>query len=448
MLRYTRKKRYKYIPSQIIVAGFAAIILVGALLLNLPIATNSGESVGFLNALFTSTSAVCVTGLVVVDTGTYWSKFGKLVILILIQVGGLGFMSMATLFSMLIGKKISLRERLIIQESLNQNELEGLVRLTRHILAGTFIIEGIGALLLSFVFVPQMGFLKGVAYGIFHSVSAFCNAGFDIIGNGKSLTPYVDNLIVNIVIISLVICGGIGFTVIMDILKKRKLSRLTLHSKIVLSMSLILISIGFVLFFIFEFNNPDTLGNLSLKGKILAALFQAVTPRTAGFNTIDLASLEDTSKFLTIILMFIGGSPASTAGGIKTSTLAVLAFAVIALVRGREDVEAFNRRISYTAVNKALAVVAIGITLIIFVTMGLSFTHNFEFINVFFESVSAFGTVGLSLGITSELSNIGKILIIFSMFAGRVGALTILIALAARQKKSIVRYPEDKILVG
>ncbi|OPJ55182.1 TrkH family potassium uptake protein [Alkalithermobacter paradoxus] len=448
MLKYSEKKRHRYTPSQIIVVGFAAVILLGAILLNLPIASKSGESIGFINALFTSTSAVCVTGLVVVDTGTYWSTFGKVIILMLIQVGGLGFMSMATLFSMLIGKRISLRERLIIQESLNQYDLEGLVRLTRHVLVGTFIIEGVGALFLATVFVPEMGLFKGLGYGIFHSVSAFCNAGFDIIGNGRSLTPYVDNVTINIVIMSIIILGGIGFTVILDVMRKKKFSRLTLHSKIVITTSAILISIGFVLFFIFEYNNPDTLGELSLSGKMLAALFQAVTPRTAGFNTIDLSKMQDSSKFLTMILMFIGGSPASTAGGIKTATIAVLVFAVLALIKGREDVEAFKRRISYTAVNKALAVLAIGLSLVIFVTMGLSLTHQFDFMDIFFEAISAFGTVGLSLGITSDLSNIGKVFIIFSMFAGRVGALTILLALAVRQKKSVIRYPEDKILVG
>jgi trk system potassium uptake protein TrkH len=436
-------------PVQTIVLGFAGVILLGAILLSLPIASNNLKSVGFLNALFTSTSAVCVTGLSVVDTGTYWSLFGKIVILLLIQIGGLGFMSMATLFAMLIGKKISLRERLVIQEALNEYNLSGLVRLTRHILFGTLLIEFIAAFIMAvFVFIPEHGLIKGSWYGIFHSISAFCNAGFDIVGNGRSLTPYVDNIIINIVIMSLIILGGIGFTVILDFLNKKSFKKLFLHSKIVIIMTSFLILSSFFLFFILEYNNPKTIGEFSLFNKLLASLFQAVTPRTAGFNTLDLASLTDGSKFLTIILMFIGGSPASTAGGIKTSTLAVLILTIFALIKGREDVSVFKRRISYKVVNKALAVVGIGLSIVIIVTMVLLISDNFTFLDIFFESVSAFGTVGLSLGITPALSIIGKIFIILSMFAGRVGALTILLALASKEKKALFRYPVDKVVVG
>ncbi|KDR95533.1 trk system potassium uptake protein TrkH [Peptoclostridium litorale DSM 5388] len=448
MIRSREKKERSLSPAQIIVVGFAVTILIGALLLNLPAASKDGQSVGFINALFTSTSAVCVTGLVVVDTGTYWTDFGKIVILCLIQIGGVGFMSMATMFSMLIGKRISLRERMIIQEALNQNDLSGLVRLTRHILIGTFLIEAIGAILLSIVFIPEKGFVKGVAYGVFHSVSAFCNAGFDIVGNGRSLTPYVDNIIVNFTVMGLIILGGIGFTVIIDILKKGSIKRLSLHSKMVISMTTGLIVTGFALFFALEFNNPATLGTLSIKGKVLGALFQSVTPRTAGFNTIDMDSMRDSSKFLTIVFMFIGGSPGSTAGGIKTSTLAVLILTVLTLVKGKEHVEAFKRRISYSVVNKALAVVGIGISLVIFMTMALTLTESFEFLKIFFETVSAFGTVGLSLGMTSSLSMTGKILISILMFSGRVGALTVLLALAGREKKTLTKYPEGRVIVG
>ena len=448
MIRSREKKERSLSPAQIIAVGFAVTILIGALLLNLPAASKDGLRVGFVNALFTSTSAVCVTGLVVVDTGTYWTDFGKIVILCLIQIGGVGFMSMATMFSMLIGKRISLRERMIIQEALNQNDLSGLVRLTRHILIGTFLIEAIGAILLSIVFIPEKGFVKGVAYGVFHSVSAFCNAGFDIVGNGRSLTPYVDNIIVNFTVMGLIILGGIGFTVIIDILKKGSIKRLSLHSKMVLSMTVGLIVTGFALFFVLEFNNPATLGTLSIKGKVLGALFQSVTPRTAGFNTIDMDSMRDSSKFLTIVFMFIGGSPASTAGGIKTSTLAVLILTVLTLVKGKEHVEAFKRRISYSVVNKALAVVGIGISLVIFMTMALTLTESFEFLKIFFETVSAFGTVGLSLGMTSSLSMTGKILISILMFSGRVGALTVLLALAGREKKTLTKYPEGRVIVG
>ncbi|SHJ61223.1 TrkH family potassium uptake protein [Tepidibacter formicigenes] len=446
--KYIQKKN-RLSPAQFIVLGFAGIILLGALLLNLPIASQDGKSVGFINALFTSTSAVCVTGLVAVDTGTYWTTFGKVIIITLIQVGGLGFMSIATLFAMLIGKKIYLHQRLLIQEALNQYDLSGLVRLTRHILIGTFIIEGIGAIILSMVFIPEMGFLKGLGYGAFHSISAFCNAGFDLMGNFSSLTSYTENIVVNIVIMTLIILGGLGFSVMFDIIKKKNFSKLSLHSKIVIVMSSFLILSGFVLFFAMEYSNPKTLGNLSFKGKILGALFQSVTTRTAGFNTIDLAAMKDSSKFLTIIFMFIGGSPASTAGGIKTSTIGVLILAVITFIRGKEDVEAFGRRISYSVVNKSLGVIAIGLSVVIFMTITLSLTEiKFNFLDTLFESVSAFGTVGLSLAGSPNLSLIGKILIALSMFAGRVGALTILFALSNRKQKNLIKYPEDKVIVG
>ncbi|MEJ8554069.1 TrkH family potassium uptake protein [Tepidibacter sp. Z1-5] len=446
--KYIRKKN-RLSPAQIMVIGFAMIILIGAMFLNTSMATNSGEKIGFVNALFTSTSAVCVTGLVVVDTGTYWTVFGKVVIITLIQVGGLGFMSMATLFAILVRKKIYLHQRLLIQEALNQYDLSGLVRLTRHILIGTFIIEGIGAAILSSVFIPQMGFAKGIGYGVFHAISAFCNAGFDLMGNFSSLTSYVDNITINIVIMILIILGGLGFPVMFDVMKKRKLSKLNLQSKIVISISSFLILFGFILFLVIEYNNPDTLGGLSFKGKVLGALFQSVTTRTAGFNTIDLAAMKDSSKFLTVILMFIGGSPGSTAGGIKTTTIGVLFLAVIAFVKGKDDVEAFGRRISYTVVNKALGVIAIGLSVVVFVTMTLSLTDtNFKFIHILFEAVSAYGTVGLSIFGSPNLTTAGKILIALSMFAGRVGALTILFAISNRKKKNLIRYPEEKVIVG
>lgn len=439
-------------PTQILVMGFAIVILIGATLLNLPIASQDGQSVGFINALFTSTSAVCVTGLVVVDTGTHWTTFGKTVILILIQVGGLGFMTMATMFFVLLGKKISLKERLVMQEALNQYSLAGIVRFTKYILVGTFIIEAIGAFFLSFRFIPDYGWTKGVSYGIFHAISAFCNAGFDLIGGGRSLTPYVDDPIVNFTIWTLVIVGGIGFSVMVDINNNyNNLKRLSLHTKMVLFITALLLGLGFVGFLILEWNNPATLGELNTGGKLMGAFFQAMTPRTAGFNTIPLADMTNASKMLTMVLMYIGGSPASTAGGIKTATLGVILFTVFSVVRGKEDTELFNRRVSRDIVNRALTVAVIGLTLIMIITMILMITEkNLEFEDLLFESISAFGTVGLSLGITSELSNIGRMVIVFMMFAGRVGPLTIAFALARRQKKNkgIIKYPEGKILVG
>lgn len=447
-MQWKFKRKISMEPTQIIVLGFAMTILLGGILLNLPVASQKNQSVGFLNAIFTATSAVCVTGLSVVDTGTYWSVFGKVVIITLIQIGGIGFMSMATLFYFVIGKKISLKERLVIQESLNQYDLSGLVRLTRNMLIGTFLIEGIGAFLLSFRFIPEKGFAVGVAYSLFHSISAFCNAGFDIIGNGRSLTPYQDSILVNFVIMGLIVSGGMGFTVILDFISKRSFKRLNLHSKIVIFMTSFLIIFGAIVFFALEYDNPKTLADLSLKGKVLGALFQSVSPRTAGFNTIDIVGLKDASKFFTIILMFIGGSPASTAGGIKTVTFAVIMFGIIATIKGKEDVEGFGRRISYRAVNKAIAVIGIASGLVITCCMILTLTEKFDFLSLLFETVSAFGTVGLTSGVTPGLTIIGKIVVIFLMFSGRVGVLTILLALAKKENKTLIKYPEGKVIVG
>ncbi len=442
---------YKLNPAQTLVLGFASIILIGAILLNLPIASQTGESVGFINAIFTATSAVCVTGLVVVDTGTYWTMFGKTVILLLIQIGGLGFMTMATLVFFIIGKRISLRERLIMQEALNQFNISGLVRLTRHILLTTFIIEGIGAFFLSLKFIPQYGIAKGIFFGVFHSISAFCNAGFDLIGNGRSLTPYVDDTLVNVVLWLLIIVGGLGFTVIMDLLKFKKFSKLTLHTKLVLSITGILILTGFIFIFILEFNNPDTLKNLTIKGKFLGSMFQGITPRTAGFNTLPIDKLTMASKFFIIILMFIGGSPGSTAGGTKTTTAGVLILSIVSIIRAKNDTVVFNRRVAKDLINRALAIVMIGVLWVLVVTMLLSITEaNHDFLDIFFEVVSAFGTVGLSLGMTSNLSLIGKVLISITMFAGRIGTLTLVFALGRKQKnsKGLIRYPEGKVMVG
>lgn len=438
-------------PTQVLVMGFGAVILIGALLLNLPIANVTGRSIGFIDALFTATSAVCVTGLAVVDTGTYWTIFGKTIILILIQVGGLGFMTMATMIALILGKKISLKERLVIQEALNQNTLAGLVRFTRYIVFGTFMIEGIGALFLSFRFIPQLGFLKGVAYSIFHSVSAFCNAGFDIIGNGVSLMPYVTDPIVNFTVMLLIITGGLGFSVIVDMKSRRSFRKLSLHSKVTLLVTGLLIILGFIIFLLLEWGNPNTLGELGFGGKLLAALFQSITPRTAGFNTLQMSQLTDASKLMTIILMFIGGSPASTAGGIKTVTLGVLILTVISVIRGREDTEAFGKRISRNIVNRSLTIGVVGILFVFGTTMILSVTEpTFSFMDVLFEAASALGTVGLSMGITPHLSIVGKLIIIVTMFFGRVGLLTVAFALARQQRKNkgTVKYPEEKVMVG
>ncbi|MEG1311025.1 MAG: TrkH family potassium uptake protein [Romboutsia sp.] len=441
--------------TQIMVAGFAIIILIGAFLLNLPIATQSGESIGFIDALFTSTSAVCVTGLIMVDTATYWNLFGQIVIICLIQIGGLGFMTATTMFALLMKKRINLRERLLIQEALNQIDLSGLVKLTRYVILITFIIEGTGALILSTIFIPQFGTAKGIWYSIFHAISAFCNAGFDLMGSYtgqfSSLTSYMNNFTVTMTVSILIILGGLGFPVILDIIRNRKISKLNLHSKIVLLTTIILVGIGMAVIIIVEFNNPATLGNLDIGGKILASFFQSVTSRTAGFNTIDLALMNQGSIFIMIILMFIGASPASTGGGIKTTTLATLILAVRSFIFGKADIEVFERRVSDVTVKKSLGIFFIAISVVVFGTLLISITEpGFTLVEAGFEVVSAFATVGLSIGGSPTLSLIGKILIMLFMFMGRVGSLTIFMAIISKgiKKSPPIRYPEGKIIVG
>ncbi|MDK2879024.1 MAG: trk/ktr system potassium uptake protein [Thermoanaerobacteraceae bacterium] len=440
--------RFNLKPTQVLVFGFAVLILTGAILLTLPVASRSGQSVGFLNALFTATSAVCVTGLVVVDTYTQYSLFGQLVILSLIQMGGLGIMTMATLIFLILGKRITLRERLVMQEALNQLTLAGVVKLTRYIIATTIVFEGIGALLLSLRFTKIYGFSKGVYYGIFHSVSAFNNAGFDLIGNFRSLTPFVQDPLVNLVIMGLIIFGGLGFSVIYDIFTTRNFQKLSLHSKVVLTTTGVLLAMAFIIFYFLEYSNPKTLGALSPLGKILAAAFQSVTPRTAGFNTINLPDMTLPSKYFTILLMFIGASPASTGGGIKTSTFAAILMMIYTVITSKEDVEIYQKRIPADNIFKAVAIAVISLMLVFTSSLFLTITEHADFLKILFETTSAFGTVGLSLGITPDLSNFGKIFIIITMFAGRVGPLTLALALGSRKKKAILKYPEERILVG
>lgn len=447
------RRKIKVTPTQIIVFGFAFMILVGTLLLNLPAASGNGLSIGLINSLFTATSSVCVTGLVVVDTGTHWTLFGQLLILLLIQVGGLGFMTISTLLSLLLGRRITLKERLLIQESLNQFDLEGLVRLTKNIIIATFIIEFIGAIVFSIVFVPEFGMKKGIAFGVFHSISAFCNAGFDLIGDFRSFTTYTDNFIVNANTMLLIIIGGLGFSVWIDIyrgIRDKSVKNVTLHGKVVILTNAILILSGAIFIFIMEFNNADTIRELSISGKLLSSFFQSITPRTAGFNTLDMTAFRTPTKLMTIILMFIGGSPGSTAGGVKTSTAAILFLTVISVVKGKEDPEVFERHLSKHLVYRAMAVAFISLSLVVIVTMLLSITEDVDFMTLFFESASAFGTVGLTLGCTRDLSAFGKAVIIITMFAGRVGPLTIALALTRRamKNKGSVKYPEDRILVG
>jgi len=433
-------------PPRILALGFMTTILLGALLLNLPSASASGESIGFIDALFTSASAVCVTGLVVVNTAEHWTVFGQAVILMLIQIGGLGIMTMATIFALVSGKKISLRERLVIKEQLNQESLSGLVKLVKYVIAMTLFIEFIGAVVLSYIFVPEFGLKQGIWNSIFHSVSAFCNAGFDITGN--SFMDYNDSTIAIVAICFLVVAGGLGFSVIIDLLRHRSWERFSLHTRLVIIISFLLVVVGTLLILILEWNNPGTLKDMTLADKVRAALFAAVVPRTAGFNSIDVGAMLQATAFFTIILMFIGGSPGSTAGGIKTATFGVVIMATIAIIKGERDIEIYKKRIPQETVFKSLAIVTVGMGLIIGVSFILTLTESWGFLDTMFEATSAFATVGLSRGLTPNLSNTGKLIIIGTMYAGRVGPLTMAFAFGYNRKHKRYRYSEGHISVG
>lgn len=436
-------------PPKILVLGFATIILIGTFLLTLPIATENGEGLSFLNALFTATSATCVTGLVVVDTGDTFSTFGELVILFLIQIGGLGFMTFATLLFLLLGKKISLKERLLLKEAFNNITISGLVRLVRRILLFTALIELIGALILSIRFSFDMPLGKAIYFGFFHSISNFNNAGFDLMGGFNGLTEYVDDPFIVLTICALITIGGLGFIVINELYEYRETKRLSVHSKIVLTTTLILTIGSTILIFLFEYGNSKTLGPLSEWGKVLGSLYQAVTPRTAGSNTLPIGDLTQTTLFLIIFLMFIGAGSGSTAGGIKITTFALLVATMWSQIRGKEDVVLFRRRIVNETILKALTVTMCGMMIVIFVTFVLSILdqgHNFMM--YLFEATSAFGTVGLSMGLTPELSPGGRLVIILTMFAGRLGPLTIAFAIAKRRKSEAFRHPKGNIMIG
>ncbi|WP_410772117.1 TrkH family potassium uptake protein [Fontibacillus sp. BL9] len=424
------------------------IILVGALLLMLPISSTTGESLPFIDAFFTATSATCVTGLVVVDTGTYFSTFGQVVIMLLIQVGGLGFMTMATLFALVFKRKISLKDRLLLQEAMNQNTMEGIVRLIRKVLMYSLIIESGAALLFAIRWSFDMPLGRALYYGIFHGVSMFNNAGFDLFGEYRSLTQYVNDPIVNFVAMFLIVSGGIGFIVLSDLIEFRRRRKLSLHSKVVLSMTTALILVGALVIFVFEFTNSKTLEPLNWSGKIWGSFFQSVTPRTAGANTLDIGGLRQATQFFMIILMFIGASPSSTGGGIKTTTFTILVGAVISMIRGRSDLVLFRYRLAQERIFKAVTITMLALFLVIAVAMVLSTTEDASFLSILFETTSAFGTVGLTMGLTGKLTLIGKIIISFTMFAGRLGPLTLAYALGPKKGKELYRHPEGKMIIG
>ena len=431
---------------QVILLGFAGVILLGALLLMLPISSAERVVTPFNEALFTSTSAVCVTGLVVKDTGSYWSAFGQAVIITLIQIGGLGVVTIAASFSMLAGRRISLMQRSTMQDAISAPKVGGIVKLTKFIITGTFIIEAVGAVSMMPVFCKSFG-AKGIWMSVFHSVSAFCNAGFDILGTEGnqfcSLTPYISNPVINITVMLLIVIGGIGFLTWDDICNNKfKIKKYSMQSKIILLTSLILILLPAIYFFIFDYSD------YSIGNRLLASLFQSVTTRTAGFNTTDLTKLTRPSQAIMIFLMLVGGSPGSTAGGLKTTTMAVLILNAFACFKRKENVCAFGRRIDDSVIKNAATIVMMYITLFFIGGVAICTIEKLPLVASLFETASAIGTVGLTLGLTPKLSLASQLILIVLMYLGRVGSLTLIYATLSGKKQINAKLPLDKITVG
>lgn len=431
---------------QVILLGFAGVILLGALLLMLPISSVERVITPFNEALFTSTSAVCVTGLVVKDTGSYWSAFGQAVIITLIQIGGLGVVTIAASFSMLAGRRISLMQRSTMQDAISAPKVGGIVKLTKFIITGTFIIEAVGAVSMMPVFCKNFG-AKGIWMSVFHSVSAFCNAGFDILGTEGnqfcSLTPYTSNPVINITVMLLIVIGGIGFLTWDDICNNKfKIKKYSMQSKIILLTSLILILLPAIYFFVFDYSD------YSIGNRLLASLFQSVTTRTAGFNTTDLTKLTRPSQAIMIFLMLVGGSPGSTAGGLKTTTMAVLILNAFACFKRKENVCAFGRRIDDSVIKNAATIVMMYITLFFIGGVSICTIEKLPLVASLFETASAIGTVGLTLGITPKLSLASQIILIILMYLGRVGGLTLIYATLSVKKQINAKLPLDKLTVG
>lgn len=445
-----KRSAFRLTSTQIIALFFVAVIAIGTLLLCLPIASKSREWTPLLDSAFTATSATCVTGLIVRDTFTQWSLFGQLVILTMIQIGGLGVMTIIMTFSVFAKKRISLYERKLLMQSAGTIRASEIIRLLRQITKVTLICEGAGAVILATRFCPELGIVKGLYYSVFHAVSAFCNAGFDLMGRYgqfSSLTPFYSDITVNITVCALIICGGIGFIVWQDIVTHGiKFKKYSLHSKIALTTSAALILSGWLIFFLVERNS--SLSTLSTGEKILAAFFQSVTSRTAGFNTVPLNRLSGAGVVLMSVLMMIGGSPGSTAGGIKTTTVAVMFFELIAAAKGDKDTVIFKRRLEDDTVKRAGAIISAYTAAVIIALIAISSAENLPLSDVLFEVASAVGTVGLTVGITPSLSSFSHIILMLLMFAGRIGGLTIIVAFAERREHAKLTRPTEKILIG
>lgn len=440
----------KISTTRLIALSFLIVILTGSVLLCLPVSSQNGEWTNFIDALFTATSATCVTGLVVFDTYTHWSLFGQLVILVMIQIGGIGLMTIIIMVFIFLKRKISLHERLILMQSAGTVRISGMVKLVKRIVTGTLICEGAGALLLAVRFIPQMGFLQGVYYAVFHSVSAFCNAGFDLMGKYEpfsSLTAYETDPLVSIVIMLLIIVGGIGFLVWDEIIRYGyHFKKYSLHAKIVLSTTLFLIVVGTLGIFWLEYDGGLT--GLSFGDKLLSSVFMSVTTRTAGFNTMDLSSLGEAGSLFSMVLMFIGGSPGSTAGGIKTSTLAVVFFAMISMSRGQKQVTLFKRTLGVDIVKQASVIIIIYLTGILTATVLICHLEPYSLTDVLFETISAAATVGLSRGLTPSLGAVSHIILAFLMFAGRIGGLSMMLVFGEEKPQAPVQRPTEPIIIG
>lgn len=446
-MKIAAQKKHRHFTSfQVIILGFFSMILLGSLLLMLPFATRNGQGASFADGLFTATSAVCVTGLIVHDTATYWSEFGQAIILTLIQIGGMGVVTITVAIAVASGRKIGLMQRSTMQEAISAHQVGGIVRLTKFILKTSILIELAGAVLLAPVFCKDFGIWKGLWYSLFHSVSAFCNAGFDLMGVRapfSSLTSYAVNPIVNFTIMALIITGGLGFVTWADIKKNRlHFHKYNMQSKVILTVTAVLLVVPAVYFFFCEFSG------LPLGERILSALFQSVTPRTAGFNTTDLTLMSETGLMLMIILMLIGGSPGSTAGGMKTTTIGVLFASALSVFRKQDSAHFFKRRISDSAIKNAAAILLMYVTLFLGGGMVISYMEKIPLMSALFETSSAIGTVGLSLGLTPTLGMLSKTILILLMFAGRVGGLTLIFAALSQRNTFESRYPQEKITVG
>ncbi|MDY3908671.1 MAG: potassium transporter TrkG [Eubacterium sp.] len=452
------RKRRELTTTAIIALGFLGTIVVGTLLLLLPFATAEGNHTGVIDALFTSTTSVCVTGLVTVPTYSHWTLFGQIVIAFLIQIGGLGVITFTMLFLVALKQKIGLKERLLIRDAYNLDTIKGLVVLVKNIVKGTILVESAGAILYMTVFIPEFG-ISGIWKSIFNAVSAFCNAGMDVIGP-DSLAPYVGNPVINLTTMTLIILGGLGFPVwwsLLDMFRYRRENRcgwrrtvhhLDLHAKLVIFCTFALIVAGALIVFVMEYNNPGTLGDLPLWEKVQASVFQSVTTRTAGFLTISQSAMRKGTAFICCLLMFIGGSPSGTAGGAKTTTVAILVVTVYSIISGRNDTEMFGRRVSENVVRRALSIFMVSFAVMLFAVVALATVQPGDFMDCLYEVTSAIGTVGLSRDFTTELNLAGRIIIIITMYLGRIGPISLALFFNAKHFLNLKRYPEGRIGVG